>query len=367
MWRLAMPAVRLAILTRQLEINMKSASSWSAPLRTLALAAVLVVGASSALADDVLNVYSHRHYGIDQEIIARFTEKTGIEVNVVNADADQLIERLRAEGENSPADLLITVDAGRLQLAREQGLLQPLSSDVLEAATPAALRDPDGYWYPYTARPRIIMVADDRVPEGAITRYEDLADERWRGRIAIRSSSSPYNQAWVASLVAANGVEATQDWAEGVVDNMARPPQGGDRDQIRAVASGLADLCVSNSYYLGIMANSSDPADRKAAARIRVVFPNQDGRGAHLNITGAGVTRHARNVDAARRYLEFLVGEEAQQMIADGSYEYPIDLDVEANETFSDWGAFEFDSASFSEIGDHLDEARAIFDRVGWQ
>lgn len=334
---------------------------------TALLVAGLLAAARPAAADEVLNIYSHRHYGIDQEVNAAFTEKTGIEVKVVNADADQLIERLKSEGENSPADLLVTVDAGRLQSAREQGLLQPLQSEVLEAATPVGLRDPDGYWYPYTARARIIIVSDERVEEGAITTYEQLADERWRGKVAIRSSSSAYNQAWVASMVAANGVEATEDWARGVVANMARPPQGGDRDQIRAVASGLADVCISNAYYLGIMLNSTDPADREAASKVRVVFPNQDGRGAFLNVSAAGVTRHAKNIDAARKYLEFLVSDEVQQMIANGSYEYPISLDFRATPTFEAWGAFKYDTTSFPEIGDRLDDAITIFDKVGWQ
>lgn len=339
---------------------------WRARALCLALMAV-PAGAVMAEEPPTLNVYSHRHYGIDAEINALFTEQTGIEVKVVNADADQLIERLKSEGENSPADLLVTVDAGRVQIAKEQGLLQPLESGVLEAATPEALRDPEGYWYPYTARARVIMVADERVGPTDITRYEDLADERWRGRVAIRSSSSPYNQALVASMVAANGVDATETWARGVVANFARPPQGGDRDQIRAVANGLADACVANAYYLAIMLNSSDAADRELAEKIRVVFPNQDDRGAHLNVSAAGVTRHAKNVDAARKYLEFLVKPEIQHMIAEGSYEYPISLDFAATPTFERWGDFEVDVTSFPELGDHLDDAIAIFDRVGWQ
>jgi iron(III) transport system substrate-binding protein len=332
---------------------------------SVVIAAGLIAG--PAAANEVLNVYSHRHYAIDQEINTLFTERTGIEVRVVNADADQLIERLKSEGENSPADLLVTVDAGRLQIAKEAGLLQALKSDILDAATPAGLRDPEGYWFPYTARARIIMVASERVEPGAIATYEQLADERWRGKVAIRSSSSPYNQAWVASMVAANGDEATEAWARGVVANLARPPQGGDRDQIHAVANGLADVCVSNAYYLGIMLNSPDPADREAAGKIRVVFPNQDGRGAHFNVSAAGVTRYSANIEAARRYLEFLVSDEVQQMIAEGSYEYPISLDFTATPTFETWGDFKFDTVSFPEIGAHLDDASAIFDRVGWQ
>ena len=312
-------------------------------------------------------VYSHRHYSIDTEINALFTERTGIEVRVVNADADQLIERLKSEGENSPADVLVTVDAGRLQIAKAQGLLQPLQSEILLAATPEDLRDDEGYWYPFTARARIIMVADERVEEGAITRYEQLSDERWRGKVVIRSSSSPYNQALVASMVAANGVEATEAWARGVVANMARPPQGGDRDQIRAVASGLADVCVANAYYLGIMLNSSEPADRELAQKIRVIFPNQEDRGAHFNVSAIGVTRFAKNKDAAQRYMEFLLSEEVQQRFAVANYEYPISLDFSATPTLESWGEFEVDTDSFPGIGDHLDDAISIFDRVGWQ
>jgi len=327
----------------------------------------LALFAGPVTAADTLNIYSHRHYGIDAEVNTLFTERTGIEVKVVNADADQLIERLRSEGENSPADLLVTVDAGRLQIAKQEGLLQPLDSEVLRAATPEGLRDSEGYWFPFTARARIIMVSSERVEDGAITRYEQLSDERWRGLVAIRSSSSAYNQALVASLVAANGVEATETWARGVVANMARPPQGGDRDQIRAVANGLADVAVGNAYYLGIMLNSDDEADRELAQKVRVVFPNQQDRGAHFNVSAIGVTRHAKNMDAARRYMEFLVSDEVQQMIAAASHEYPISLDFTATPTLERWGAFEVDTQSFPNIGEHLDDASMIFDRAGWQ
>lgn len=327
----------------------------------------LIVVAPPAVSQDVLNIYSHRHYGVDQEINELFSRETGIEVKVVNASADQLMERLKSEGENSPADLLITVDAGRMQIAREQGLLQPVQSELLEAATPQALRDPDGYWYPFTARARILMVAKDSVQPGEITDYEQLADKRWRGRVAIRSSSSPYNVAWVSSMVAANGFEATEAWARGVVGNLARPPQGGDRDQIRAVANGLADVCVANAYYLGIMLNSPDEADRALAERVRVVFPNQDGRGAHLNVSGVGLTRHAGNPEAARRYMEFLVSDKVQRLIAEKSYEYPVSLDFSSTPTHASWGDFKVDTTSFPDMGDHQDDAIEIFDHTGWK
>ncbi|HKJ16285.1 MAG TPA: extracellular solute-binding protein [Xanthomonadales bacterium] len=346
---------------------MKPGKYWCVHFGLIAVVLTTMFWSGFALAQDVLNIYSHRHYGVDAEVNALFTERTGIEVRVVNADADQLIERLKSEGENSPADVLVTVDAGRLQIAKNEGLLQPLNSEVLMAATPEGLRDSEGYWYPFTARARVIMVADDRVAEGAITRYEQLGDDQWRGRVAIRSSSSAYNQALVASIVAANGVDTTQEWADGVVSNMARPPQGGDRDQIRAVASGLADVCVANAYYLGIMLNSPEEADRALAEKVRVVFPNQQDRGAHFNVSAIGVTRHAKNFDAARLYMEFLVSPEIQQKIAESTHEYPISLDFSATPTLERWGEFKVDTESFPGIGEHLDDASAVFDQSGWQ
>lgn len=314
-----------------------------------------------------LNVYSHRHYEVDQRINERFTELTGIEVRVVNAEADQLIERLKSEGANSPADLLVTVDAGRMQRAREEGLLKPLESEVLDEATPEALRDPEGYWYPYTLRARIILAAKDRVGAGEITRYEDLAKPKWRGRLLIRSSSSSYNQALLASMVAAHGEKAAKDWAAGVVNNLARPPQGGDRDQIRAVAAGLADACVVNSYYLGLLLNSPDPDERRAAEKMRVIFPNQQDRGTHCNVTAAGLVKHAENIDEARKYLEFLVSPEVQKLIANESYEFPVGMDFTLSPTHKSWGGFEIDTETFPELGEHYPTAVRIFDAVGWK
>ena len=318
-------------------------------------------------AEEVLNIYSHRHYEVDQQVNRLFTEKTGIEVKVVNAEADQLIERLKSEGTNSPADLLVTVDAGRMQRARQDGLLQAIESETLAKATPAALRDPDGFWYPYTLRARVIMVAADRVKPGEIKDYEDLAKPQWRGRLLVRSSSNSYNQSLMASMVSALGEEKATAWAKGVAANMARPPQGGDRDQIKACAAGLADVCISNTYYLGLLLDSPDPAERGAAAKIRVVFPNQDGRGAHVNVSAAGVVKHAKNVENARKYLEFLVSPEVQAMLAKGSHEHPLSMDTSLNPHHAKWGDFKIDTTTFPEMGENQAKAQRLFDAAGWK
>lgn len=331
------------------------------------LAAVSTVFASAALAQEVLNVYSQRHYPIDKKVNELFTAKTGIEVKVVNAEADQLIERLKSEGENSPADVFVTVDAGKLQLAAKSGLLQPLKSEVLEKATPENLRDPAGLWYPYTLRARVIIVAKDRVKPGEIKNYEDLAKPEWKGRVLARSASSSYNQSLLASIVAADGAEKAKAWAKGVADNLARPPQGGDRDQIKACASGLADVCISNTYYFGLLLNSADAADRAAAEKMTIVFPNQDGRGTHANVAGAGVTKHAKNVKNAQAYIEFLVSPEAQKTLANGSYEYPISFDLTLSPTHEKWGTFKLDSETFSKIGENQPTAIRLFDEAGWK
>lgn len=326
-----------------------------------------VISICAATAGGELNVYSHRHYAIDKQVNELFREKTGIEVKVVNAEADQLIERLKSEGANSPADVLITVDVGRIQRAKEEGLLQPLKSEALEKATPENLRDADGQWYPYCLRARVILVSTERVKPGEIKDYEDLAKPEWKGRLVVRSSSSSYNQSLLASIIAANGEEKAAAWAKGVASNFARPPQGGDRDQIKAVASGLADVCVSNTYYFGLLQNSPDAAEREAASKLTVVFPNQDGRGTHVNVSAAGVTKHAKNTENAKAYLEFLVTPEVQKLIANGSYEYPISMDLNLCPTHAKWGEFKIDTETFTGMGKEQVKTSKLFDAAGWK
>lgn len=332
------------------------------------LVSFVILGSAGSFYGAVpLHIYSHRHYEVDQKINELFTKKTGIEVKVVNAEADQLIERLKSEGADSPADVLVTVDAGRMQRAVEDGLLQQVKSEILEKATPEALRDAEGHWYPFTLRARGIVVAKNRVKEGEVKDYADLTKPEWRGRVLARSSTSGYNQSLLASIIAAEGEKAAKEWAKGVARNFARPPQGGDRDQIKAVAAGLADAAITNSYYLGMLLNSPDAGQRKAGEAVRLVFPNQSGRGTHCNVSAAGITKHAKNAEAGRKYMEFLVSPEVQKMYAEGSFEHPITIDPTVGGQVGKWGAFKVDEAGFRKLGELSAAATRLFDRAGWK
>jgi iron(III) transport system substrate-binding protein len=260
-----------------------------------------------------INVYSHRHYDSDAVLFEKFTKETGIKVNVVKGSADQLIQRLISEGGNSPADVLLTVDAGRLHRAKEAGILQPVKSKKLQQNVPLSMSDPDGHWYGMTVRARVIVYAKGRVKPTELSTYEDLASPKWRARIAVRSSSNIYNQSLLASIIAANGPDKALSWAKAVRKNMVRAPRGSDRDQARTVASGLADVAVINTYYLGILANSTTAADREVAKKVGVFFPNQKGRGAHVNVSGGGVTSSSKNKKEAIQFLEFLTNPQSQK------------------------------------------------------
>ena len=334
---------------------------------TLALLALFVVGGCGVGTDtDVVNVYSHRHYDTDQQLFDTFTEETGIQVRVVSASADELITRLEREGARSPADLLITVDAGRLHRAKERELLQPVESPELEEAVPPNLRDPEGYWFGLTTRARILAYARDRVSPDELSTYEELTDPRWEGRILVRSSENIYNVSLMASLVAALGPEGAEEWAAGVVENFARPPQGNDTDQIRDVAAGVGDVAIVNSYYVGRLLNAEDEASRELARGVGVFFPNQDDRGTHINVSGAGVTAHAPNREHAIRLLEFLVSEEAQRLFAQANYEYPVRDGIPWAPSLAEWGEFRADELNLARLGELNNESVRIFDRVGW-
>ena len=331
-----------------------------------AVGLAIALTASGAAAQEV-NLYSSRHYDTDVALYDAFTEQTGIAVNLIEGDADQLIERIKAEGRNSPADVLITVDAGRLWRADEAGLLQPVSSQVLEEAIPAELRHPEGRWFGLSQRLRGIVYAKDRVDPSEITRYEDLADPKWQGRICIRSSTNVYNQSLVASMIETNGVEATEEWARGLVDNLARPPQGGDTDQIKAVAAGECDVAVVNHYYLVRLMEGGVAEDRAVADKVGIVFPNQDGRGAHANISGAGVVATAPNKDNAVRFLEYLTTPEAQAYFAQGNYEFPVVEGVKLEPVLEQWGDIKTDAINAAKLGENNPEAVKLMDRVGWK
>lgn len=315
---------------------------------------------------EVVNVYSARHYDTDDELYERFERATGIEVRVIEGSSDALLTRLDREGRLSPADVLITVDAGRLHKAVEQGLFAPIESRVLSSRVPASLRHPDGLWFGLTKRVRVIVASKERVEQSEIGSYEELAEARWRGRVLVRSSSNIYNQSLVASFIVAEGPERAKTWCEGLVRNFARTPQGGDRDQIRAVAAGEGDVALVNHYYYARMLGGSR-TDREAAEKLRVIFPNQDGRGAHVNVSGAGVLRTAPNRENAIRFLEFLVTDDAQRVFAAGNQEYPVVEGVEPTALLRSLGTFEQDTVPAASLGKHNAQAVRIMDRAGWR
>jgi len=334
---------------------------------SLSLSAALVaLLAGQALAEEV-NVYSSRHYNTDQALYDEFTAATGIKVNLIEAKGDALIERMQAEGESSPADVFITVDGSRLARAVEAGLFQPTSSEALNAAVPENLRHPDGLWFGFSTRVRGIVYAKGKVDPSEITSYEDLTDEKWKGRICIRSSSNVYNQSLVASMIASEGMEAAESWANGIVANMARDPQGGDTDQIKAVAAGECDVAVSNHYYLARLIRSDKAEDNAVADAVDIIFPNQDGRGTHANVSGAGVATHAPNKEAAVQFVEYLATPSAQAYFAEGNNEWPVVDDVKLTPVLEAWGDIKTDSVAVIAFGENNADALKAMDRAGWQ
>jgi iron(III) transport system substrate-binding protein len=341
----------------------------SRPTIPMAIAAgvATLLSLAPALAAEEVNVYSARHYDTDVALYEQFTEETGIDINLIEGNEDELIERLKAEGPNSPADVLITVDAGRLWRADQAGVLQPISSAVLEERVPANLRHPEGRWFGLSQRLRGVVYAKDRVEPSEITAYEDLADPKWQGRICIRSSTNVYNQSLVGSMIETLGVEQTEAWAKGLVDNLARPPQGGDTDQIKAVAAGECDVAVVNHYYFVRLLKSESADERAVADKVDIVFPNQDGRGAHANVSGAGVVATAPNKENAIRFLEYLTTPEAQAYFAEGNYEFPVVEGVKFDPVLEQWADVKTDAVNAAKLGENNPEAVKLMDRVGWK
>ncbi|MFP4154945.1 MAG: Fe(3+) ABC transporter substrate-binding protein [Halothiobacillaceae bacterium] len=331
------------------------------------IVAIGLSSASFAATAAEVNVYSGRAEVFVKPLLEKFTDQTGIEVNLLSAKDDALIARLESEGRNSPADVLLTADAGRLLRAESAGLLKPVESEVLFERIPEQYRDTDNHWYGFTMRSRPIMAAKGRVAEGEITTYEELADAKWKGRICVRSSDNVYNQSFIASMIANHGAEKTEEWIEGFVANFARPPSGGDRDQIAAVVAGECDLALANTYYLAGMLDGQDPKQREIAEQITVVWPNQDSTGAHVNISGAGVTKSSRNTEEAIKLLEFMTSEMAQVEYAQGNHEYPVVEGIEMSDTLKGFGDFKADDLRLDKLGEHNAEGVRIMDRAGWR
>jgi len=339
-------------------------------LRASAAVAMLAVSAGTpglaTAGDGNVNVYSARHYPQDERLFAEFTERTGIEVNTLSGGSDALIQRIETEGRNTPADVLVTVDAGRLWRAEQAGILARLESERLRQRLPESVRHPEGAWFGFSRRMRLIVYSTEQYDAPPVTTYEGLADDELAGEVCIRSSGNVYNQSLLASLIAHHGAEKAERWAAGVVDNFAREPQGGDTDQIAGVAAGVCGVAVVNHYYyLRMLEKTPDLAEK-----VGVVFPNQDGRGVHANVSGAGVIRHGPNRENAVRFLEFLASDFAQRYFPAGNNEYPVvaggDI-TEDLEAFKKLGSVVIDDINVARYGEHQPEAQKIFDRVGWK
>lgn len=315
-----------------------------------------------------VNIYSYRKEQLIKPLLDQFTRDTGIAVNLVTGKADVLFQRLQSEGENSPADILLTTDAGRLYRAKAAGLLQTVRSDILEQSVPSHLRDPDHLWFGLSYRARIVMYNKDKVDSGDLSRYEDLSDNKWHGRICVRSSDNIYNQSLLASLIAHHGEESAESWAAGMVANMARPPKGNDRSQMTGAAIGECDLAIANTYYLGGWIASANAEEKAMADKLGVFFPNQQGRGAHINVSGAGMTRYAKNAAHALRLLEYLVSDSAQEWYAKVNHEYPVKAGIPVSDTVKSWGyPFVADTLNLNELGKLNATAVKVFDRAGWK
>lgn len=317
---------------------------------------------------DVVNLYSHRHYDVDKKLYAEFKAKTGIQVNVINDKASLLIKKIKEESKNTPADLLMTADVARLHAAEQEGILQPIESEYVEKVVPKHLMDDNKNWVAITQRARIIVYAKDRVKESDLSTYEDLADPKWKNKIVTRTSSHPYNQSLIASVIAANGEAKAEKWAKGLVDNFARPPKGNDRSQVVAIANGIGDLAIVNTYYIGRMiTNAKLPDQQEAVKKVKVFFPNQNGRGAHMNISGIGITKYSKNKENATKFIEFLLSKKAQEIFAAQNFEFPVLEGVKLSPIVEGFGKFKADSVPLYKLGEYNAEAVKIADKVGWK
>ena len=340
----------------------------SSPLISAILSFTLLIPLNTVQAsEEIINVYSARKEQLIKPLFDAFTQQSGIKINLVTSKGDALLKRLEVEGIKSPADILITTDVGRLYRAKEAGGLQPAITDALQKQLPVNLRDPERYWLALTTRARVIVYAHDRVNPSELSTYENLTDPKWKNRICIRSSNNIYNQSLVSSMIANKGAQATQDWANGLVNNFARKPKGGDRDQIKAVAAGQCDLAVVNTYYLGQMLNSADDTETGPAKKVSVFWPNQADRGTHINVSGVAMTKSSKNKQNGLKLMAFLLSKESQNWYANTNNEYPVIAGGLVSDTLNNWGTFKSDALNLSELGKHNMEAVRIMDRAGWR
>ncbi|WP_041544978.1 MULTISPECIES: Fe(3+) ABC transporter substrate-binding protein [Chelativorans] len=333
-------------------------------LAALALMAGTSLLPSAAQADGVVNVYTYREPGLIQPLLDAFTEETGIATEVLFLNQG-LEDRIAAEGQNSPADVVLTVDIGRLVNVKEKGVTQPVDDEVINANIPAEFRDPEGHWFGLTTRGRVIYASKERVQQDEIT-YEELADPKWKGKICMRSGQHMYNIALIASMIAHHGEEKAEEWLKGVKANLARKPNGGDRDQAQAIYAGECDIGIGNTYYVGLMmTNEKEPEQKEWANAIKVLFPNTTDRGTHVNISGMALAKYSPNKENALKLMEFLSGHEAQKLYAEKNNEYPVMPGVPTSEIVASFGEIKPDSLSLAEIAKYRQAASEMVDRVG--
>ena len=317
---------------------------------------------------EVLNIYSKRHYQVDKDLFKKFEEENNITVNVVKASSDELIERIKTEGKKCPADLLITVDAGKLYKAVNENLLAKININEINKNIKSELIDANGYWLPITYRARVIAYNPKKVNSEELSTYEDLTNEKWKNRILVRTSTNPYNQALLSSIVAHHGEDFALNWCNNLVDNFARKPKGNDRDQIRAIVANIGDIAIINSYYIGLLQSSSDSLDRHVGQSVKVFFPNQahNERGAHINISGIGLLKNSPNKDNAIKFMKFLTSEYAQTYYTNNSFEYPVIKNIKPSNTIAKWGDFKIDNLNLNELGIKRKQAVEIFEKSKW-
>ena len=334
----------------------------------MAIVTVLsLLGAPLQAVADELNVYSARNEALIKPALDKFTAQTGIKVNLITGNADALISRMKSEGQFSPADVLLTTDVGRLERAKNMGLTKTFTAASVKKIVPANLRDPNMQWTALTLRARPIMYATDRVTPESLSSMSALTDEQWKNRICIRSSGNVYNQSMVSAMIAIDGEEQTLAWAKGMVENFARTPKGGDRDQIKAVAAGQCDLAIANTYYLAGMLNSSDAEEVAAAKKVTVFWPDQAAAGTHINISGIAVAKYAKNVEQANQLIDYMLTDESQAWYAEINHEYPVKNGIALSQTLQAMGTFKAQDVSLNKVGTYNDRALRLMDKAGWK
>tara|TARA_B100000902_G_C27288905_1_gene906013 strand:- start:588 stop:1616 length:1029 start_codon:yes stop_codon:yes gene_type:complete len=340
--------------------------------RILILSLILTnfLGCTNSKKDsDVVNVYTKRHYQVDKDLFESFEKEFGIKVNVVKASADELIERIKTEGENGPADLIITVDAGKLYKAANEDLLQNIDANEFCSNINPNLIDVNNYWLPITYRSRVVVYHKERVDPSDLSTYDDLTSSKWKNRLLVRTSTNSYNQALMSSIIAHKGEKYALDWSNRIVENFAREPKGNDRDQVRAISANVGDIAIVNSYYIGLLMSSEDSLDRMVGESVNVFFPNQgaDQTGAHVNISGIGLLKTAPNLNNAKKLMKYLTSEYAQNYYTNNSFEYPVNTNVEPSTILAEWGGFKIDNLDLNKLGVFRKKAVQIFEKSNWQ